>query len=404
MADNNEPPQPPRSSRLPRTVVIAALGVAIGSAGLLAYQLITAPTEQSPQTATLAGSERSIAEADFQSDAAKDVSGSDVLAEWRAARSDHKIIALAIANCTGFDNADVMPRFVFSALRLDLRPGGDHYINVRASDSKTPAQPPDQAGRKANQVAFNTTSADVTAGGADTKRLTLTGYEQTMLVLSDVAARTRISAADGASSNYPKVNLFGWYTVLISGLATLLITLKSSMNPRPREPDRRPFWTDPVAYRNGVIVLLGIGAIVCSTAGTVLNGVKQFYDPTTAYVRNTTALVKSRQLHQEIALAFINAWNTDNCESSAANADQVKTWSNALADLQQQILKAAVPIPGLDGTTPPKGTPPGDGSSAPRQPADAPRPSAQGAPAAQPTPGPSVAASSGPNRSPATRR
>ncbi len=192
-------------------------------------------------------------------------------------------------------------RFVFQRTARIFWPGGDANVNVQASDNgawDASAQPPDQAGRKANQVAFNTTSADVTAGGADTKRLTLTGYEQTMLVLSDVAARTRISAAIGRRRIGSKLSgrsafVHGWYTVLISGLATLLITLKSSMNPRPREPDRRPFWTDPVAYRNGVMVLLGIGAIVCSTAGTVLNGVKQFYDPTTAYVRNTTALVKS---------------------------------------------------------------------------------------------------------------
>ncbi len=214
--------------------------------------------------------------------------------------------------------------------------------------------------------------------GARGNPLLLSGYQQTMIVLSDAAARARISAADGAASNYPRLNLFGWYTVLISGLATLLITLKASMNPREvRKPGEPIKWGDIDTLRNGMIVFLGIAAIICSTAGTVLNGVKVFYDPTAAYIRNTAALVKARQLHQEIALSFIDSFDPTQCGAANLDARQVKEWSNTMADLQQQILKAAVPIPGLDGTTTTKTNQQGNGSASGQQASAAPPPAGQ---------------------------
>ncbi len=335
MPDEIERPEPPRSLRLP---IIAILGIAAGAAGILGIQYFSKPSAPlNPPPGVSA--EQIISESDFQSAVLKTFPEGEVMSEWRAARGDHQIVALSIATCAGLGDSDSMPRNVFSSLRLDLQPNGSHFIG--AQTSSTP-------GAKEQNAAVP----------QPRKPSSLVGDQMTMVVLSDAAARARIAAADGAASNYEGVKIFGWYTVLISGLATLFITLKSSMNPRRvRQPDEAIRWGDVDTYRNAAIGFLGIAAIILSTAGTVLTGVKQFYEPTAAYARNTAALVKARQLHQDIILAFINSFSAFSCTSANPNPEQIKGWAQTMSDLQQQILKSAIPVPGLDGGSPKGGTP-----------------------------------------------
>ena len=63
------------------------------------------------------------------------VSHSDALyePEWRAARSDHRLVAYAIANCKGLYDLDRLPKNIFSTLLLDLAPNGNHVFEIRNS-------------------------------------------------------------------------------------------------------------------------------------------------------------------------------------------------------------------------------------------------------------------------------
>ena len=204
-----------------------------------------------------------------------------MLDEWRAARGDHKIVAFAIANCLKIPDLVSIPRRDFTALMLDLRPTGEHYFLTASANADAPDR-------------NNTASGN----------LQVTAYQESMLLLSDAVARARVAAAAGAAWNYPGVTQYGWYTVAVSALATLFITLKSAMSSTTREGDTSWF-RDPAWWRNFSFGAFGILAILFSTLGTVLTSVKQFYDPTRAYLRNEVALSNLRALHQQVALAFI---------------------------------------------------------------------------------------------------
>jgi hypothetical protein len=58
----------------------------------------------------------------------------DILEEWRAARSDHKVIAYSIARCLHIDLKDMTPA-QFSMLMLDLWPNGDHWWGNMRNES-----------------------------------------------------------------------------------------------------------------------------------------------------------------------------------------------------------------------------------------------------------------------------
>lgn len=299
--------------------LVAALGLVIGAVyfdktkGLLNITLSESPR---PGLET---------EAAFVESVKNDpITDNNILDEWRAARGEHKIIAYAIANCSKINNIDILPRNTFSALLLDLRPQGDHYF--------------ENAGDNFALLASTNSPSP----------LSLSSYEQTMLLVSDAVARARIAAAAGAAWNYPDVTRYGWYAVFISAAATLFITLKSAMSSTQRDTPPPKWIKDPKWWRNFAFSSFGILAIVFSTLSTVLTSAKQFYDPTRAYLRNEIALASLRNLHERIALAFVG---TDGCQPDLKFHQLMSQWTEQLANLQKTIIKAAVPIPGIDGAS-----------------------------------------------------
>lgn len=145
-----------------------------------------------------------------------------------------------------------------------------------------------------------------------------------MLAISDEVARARLSAARGANDFYPLMSQFGWLSVIVSAIATALVTLKASMN-----SEHYPKWA----------MAIGIFAVALSTAATVLAGAKQFFDPTGAYMRNEFALVALRQLHAEIALDFVSR---SRCDDPSLDARSFVRWRNTLVSLENGTIFAPV--------------------------------------------------------------
>ena len=131
---------------------------------------------------------------------------------------------------------------------------------------------------------------------------------------------------------------FGWISVLVSALATMVVTLRASMGATAG-------WLPRVA---------SIFAILLSTAATVLTGAKQFWDPTNAYMRNETALLALKQLHQEIVLTFVETWDTSKCQldhsDDAAGKINFPQWRKTLVSLQIGTMPAPVIVPNQTGT------------------------------------------------------
>jgi len=178
--------------------VLAVLFLAV--VGFVVYERFL-PTA-TPQNAQGTLSERVLTESLFQDSIPEARGTSDGIEEWRATRSDHKIIAYAIARCLKIDVGAMSPD-AFSMLLLDLRPNGDHLWRTGAGTARQP-QPGDQ---QVNQI---------------------DGYQGAMLALSDAVSRARIAAASGAGGFYPQMWWFGWISVFISALATMIVTLRSS--------------------------------------------------------------------------------------------------------------------------------------------------------------------------------
>jgi hypothetical protein len=245
-----------------------------------------------------------------------------VLAEWRATRSDHKMITDAIANCESFlsfirkreadREIDTMPRYAFSALLLDLTPLGAHQFD--AADVKVGSN----AGTDPKKPTADLGTAPDPGKAADAAKFTFTAYEQAVLTLSDAIARARLAAATAADENINPMRLLGWMTVGLSAFATLLVAIKASMTAPPPKTNAPPTGpkTDaaPIGpnsgkgYRFGFYAI-GILAMVVSAGVTVLTGIKQFYDPTTAYKGSEVALIQLTRLHKEVAHDFLRTWN-----------------------------------------------------------------------------------------------
>jgi hypothetical protein len=251
-------------------------------------------------------------ESRFQDSVPEATGTGDLANEWRAARSDHKIIAYVIARCLNADISTMAPD-TFSMLMLDLRPNGDHFWRAGADTSglTSRAQPQEK-------------EPQITRLGT---------YEGAILALSDAVSRARVAAAAGAGGFYPQMWWFGWTSVLVSALATMVVTLRASMG----------------ATQGWVPRVAGIFAILLSTAATVLTGAKQFWDPTNAYMRNETALLALKQLHQEIVLTFVVSWDASKCQLGDGNDSEQSTkfvrWRNTLVSLQIGTMPAPVIVP-----------------------------------------------------------
>jgi hypothetical protein len=315
----NPPPKVENASALSGwwgwAAAILGLGMVAGFVvlgGVWTYQRLTSapfvPDASAQQT-----------EAKFQSFVfgAADPGQSDSLDEWRAVRSDHKIIAYSVARCLGFETTKNMTPEIFSMLMLDLWPNGDHWWGRGSrKNSSNPGASPEpvvavSAGEQSNEPAASQPAK-------------LTPSQAAILAISDEVARARLSAARGANDFYPMMSQFGWLSVIISAIATALVTLKASMN-----SEHYPRWS----------MTIGICAVALSTAATVFAGAKQFFDPTGAYMRNESALVALRQLHAEIALDFVSR---STCGEPNLDPRSFARWRNTLVSLENGTIFAPV--------------------------------------------------------------
>ena len=231
-----------------------------------------------------------------------------LLDEWHAARSAHKVIAYAIARCLKIDTNN-MSGFAFATLMLDLKPNGDHFwqrTNLLLPDGRQPPNEPKE-------------------------HLQLTSYEAAMLALSDGISRARLAAVSGADEFYPSMFKFGWAAVVVSALATMVVTLKSSLG-------KDTAWI--------LSFSVGFFAIFLSTVATMLTGAKQFFDPTNVYMRNEAAVLAFRQLHEEVSLTFASGWQEAECAPGTKAFEDQKTkfprWRNTLVSLQSGTMPAPV--------------------------------------------------------------
>jgi hypothetical protein len=64
--------------------------------------------------------------------------------------------------------------------------------------------------------------------------------------------------------------------------------------------------------------MFGVLAILLSATGTVLTSIKQFYDPTSVFMRDEQTLVQLTKLHDQVALGFIQTWDDNACKPSQA--------------------------------------------------------------------------------------
>lgn len=307
----------------PRSFWVPALGgaVVLLAAGLVAVSLHTYFGLPSNATAGQLGS----IEDRFELDASSGESG-DRLDEWRAARSDHKVIAYAVAHCLGTTIA-TMSRSTYSVLMLDLQPDGAHWWRTASAGTQTGSASGKDAPAPA---AAKPVVIPVTASGTDSTDMTrLTGYEAAALAFSDAVARARLASVAGAAQFFPYMFWFGWLSVIVSAVATALVTLKASMNSGS--------WPRISAW-------VGVFAVVFSTGATVLTGAKQFWDPTNAYMRNEGALLGLRQLHEQIALSFISNWDMKTCAPATPAAPLLARWRDTLVSLENGTLAAPVII------------------------------------------------------------
>jgi len=282
--------------------------------------------------------------------------GGEVLAEWRRARGDHRIIAYAIAYCqrmrATFASIDTMPPHVFSGLMLDLTPIGEHTF---ASVSQQGVQL--AAGTPALTQTENVPAAGSGEIGADEqkrdgrsdKTLELSGYQQAILFLSDAIGRARLAAASESANDKPDMRMLGWVSVVIGAIATLLVTIKSSMTaPQPNQK-----WMRVMFYGIGIIAIMLSGTV------TALTSIKQFYDPSRSYKISNAALMELQRLHKTVALDFVGSSDDIKCNAGAVDNEKVAKWSKRLADLEGWVVMASANLQDIDITPLLEKSPPG---------------------------------------------
>jgi hypothetical protein len=314
-------------------LAVLAVMVAIVVGGVATYVgLIHLPVE-SARVGTETKSEKPATEDEFISNFSNRNASDPVSSEWRAVRGDHKIIAYAIASCKQFrqkyGNFDIMPRHLFSLLLLDLTPLGGHDFSpgTVASDQSSTVK------AEANQVDL---TSNIPSG--TTENLPeLTHYQQSMLLMSDAIARARLEAARQADSTTYKAMAFGWFTVALSGLATLFITIKASMSvPKAGEYD----WK---------FLTIGYFAMAISALVTVLSSAKQFYDPQRTYKSSEAALLELRRLQNQVSFEFIRTWDDSKCSIENNDFDTLlRAWSQRLANIEAVIVEASADLQDAD--------------------------------------------------------
>ena len=283
------------------------------------------------------------------------------LDEWRQARSDHKQIAYAILNCRKLP-IDNMSRQTFSSLFLDLAPNGDHVFRVPGSSN--PAQKSDAP----------------SPPESDANPLILTSHEQRLLSLSDAISRTRVAAAKNVGSSANSAFWLSLAALVVSGFTTLFVTLQSrgagSQAPNPNQApaqdhgnDGAPPGQPPAAPIGGwsrrAAFTIALLAIIFSIVGTVLTGIKQFYDPTKLVVQNGKAIQRLNSLHQAITQG-LECKGDDKPSVDYSDDAPVKDWALQIENIRSTILASygtfgSDPIPSNQpppAPQPPKGTPP----------------------------------------------
>jgi hypothetical protein len=107
---------------------------------------------------------------------------------------------------------------------------------------------------------------------------------------------------------------------VIGGLTTLLISLKSISNLK----ERVSFW-------------LGVFAIIFSTIGTATAALNSFYAPREAHAASERSLIALRQLHGELAAAFLTEVQETHCPAITKPDDQyakqIRQWSVKLSSI-----------------------------------------------------------------------
>jgi hypothetical protein len=269
-------------------------------------------------------------------------------AEWNAARVDHRSVAYQIAACQEINDRDTMPRQIFTALLMDLRPDGSHAF----------------ATAKGNETYKKLI-------GAQDAKIALNSPEQSILAFSDAVSRTRMMAAAEAEKNLPWIQWLGIAALIISGLTTLALTIQAKLSGQVQtaaakataapSPGTQPSPGGATgAGAGGAAVASGAAApgasasqastrtelvhevfvytaIVLSVVATALTGLKQIFDPTRAYTQTETALMHLQLLHQQIPSAIV-------CNDKHADLpEKFQEWNNQLSTEREKISPAYLP-------------------------------------------------------------
>jgi hypothetical protein len=241
-----------------------------------------------------------------------------------------------------------MPRQIFTALLMDLRPDGSHAF----------------ATAKGNETYKKLI-------GAQDAKIALNSPEQSILAFSDAVSRTRMMAAAEAEKNLPWIQWLGIAALIISGLTTLALTIQAKLSGQVQtaaakataapSPGTQPSPGGATgAGAGGAAVASGAAApgasasqastrtelvhkvfvytaIVLSVVATALTGLKQIFDPTRAYTQTETALMHLQLLHQQIPSAIV-------CTDKHADLpEKFQEWNNQLSTEREKISPAYLP-------------------------------------------------------------
>jgi hypothetical protein len=366
--------------RWPRASGATLIGaIAAGSIALLtscsSQQVSSVPTVQLMTR---------VSEADFQrSIPSSDLDNGEREGEWRAARSDHHVIANAILACKDrFEEIASMSPSVFSALLLDLTPKGSHILSAvappvadkgiqtsrgsdRDSDGFVRTAAAAQGGSEdAAQKSENQQAAKTGATESNRDKIALTATEWYLLATSDSIARMRLMAVTARADAFDPAKKIWVWTLLIGGLATFFVTLQAKMSP-PAAPAGAAATANaaapagaaapaasppPVAsgwqwlgvrlphhFRRFLYQFVIIGAIALSITSTSLNALKQYFDPTRALVQNELAMMDLRKLHQSVIQAA-------SCNNGAMTiADEIKNRTDWATRVQTAVSRIVSP-------------------------------------------------------------
>jgi hypothetical protein len=320
------------------------------------------------------------------------------LDEWRQARADHKLIAYAILSCKKMP-IEAVTRRTFAMLFLDLTPDADHLVSGRRSADGQRANSSTDAQKSTGTDGQKSTESAPPANSTDATPLILTAQEQRVLSLSDSIARARITAASTIGGSIDKVWWLGLSALIIGGLTTLFVTLQARMGspslqgatqaPPPAQPNpgapvppaqpaatapaqdagtssrkeqKRSWWRILSPSYGTWFAIVAFLAILFSIVGTVLAGVKQFYDPSRLIVQNAGVIQDLHRLHQAVTQGIECDGTADKPGSIVYDKTQMQKWVAQIEELQINILQsysafAAGASPASNATPAPSPTP-----------------------------------------------